>query len=120
MKFPGFSKLLIATSFLALQSMSHAQFVGPNAEKSARTVAEILKNPVDDQRVVLRGKILKKIGKDKYIFSDGSAEIRVDIDDYEFPQQPINESTLVEISGKVDQEFMRPLEIDVKRITLVQ
>ena len=120
MKSISFPCLLIAASCFVLQSTSYAQFVGPNVEKSARTVAEIIKAPVDDQRVVLRGKILRKIGNEKYIFSDGTAEIRVDIDDYEFPPQPITESTLVEISGKVDVELMRPVEIDVKRITLPQ
>lgn len=50
------------------------------------SIAEILKQPVDDQLVVLRGFIVKKVGNEKYLFSDGKSEIRGDIDDENFRQ----------------------------------
>lgn len=99
---------------------SGSGFTGPGAANRANTVAEILKNPIDDQRVILRGKITRHIGGDKYMFSDGTGEIRVDIDDREFPPQPINEKTLIEILGEVDTDFMQFREVDVKIVRIVQ
>ena len=50
----------------------------------------------------------------------GTAEIIVDIDEDEWPAQPVNDSMTVEITGKVDVEFLRPTEIDVKRLRVAQ
>jgi uncharacterized protein (TIGR00156 family) len=95
-------------------------YVGPGADNRGSSVAAILKNPVDDQRVTLRGNIIRHIGGDKYMFSDGTGEIRVDIDDHLFPVQPIDESTVVEIIGEVDTDFMQFSEIDVKSLRILQ
>lgn len=112
---------LVAPSFAQFQSANPGGgFTGPGASIRASTVAEILKNPVDDQRVTLRGKIIRQVGDDKYIFTDGTGEIRVDIDQREFPQQPINENTTIEVFGEVDTEFMQSAEIDIKSIRIVQ
>jgi uncharacterized protein (TIGR00156 family) len=125
-------KKLIATTFLIASFVSApviAQFqgvssaggyTGPGSMNRANSVAAILKNPVDDQRVTLRGNITRHIGGDKYMFSDGTGEIRVDIDDHQFPPQPINEKTAVEIVGEVDTDFMQFSEIDVKSVRIVQ
>lgn len=95
-------------------------FTGPGAANRANTVADILKNPIDDQRVTLQGKVTRHIGGDKYLFTDGTGEIRVDIDDHQFPPQPINEKTTVVIMGEVDSDFMQHVEIDVKSMRVVQ
>ena len=47
--------MLSSALALAMPGVVQAQYVGPASQKSALTVAEILKNPVDDQAVVLRG-----------------------------------------------------------------
>lgn len=101
-------------------SSSAGGYVGPGAANRANSVAAILKNPVDDQRVTLRGKITRHIGGDKYMFSDGTGEMRVDIDDHQFPPQPINENTVVEIMGEVDTDFLQFSEVDVKTVRVVQ
>ena len=110
--------LSIAVAAMIVHPEASAQFTGPGSRSSTASVAEILKNPLDNQRVVLRGKILRRLGGDKYLFSDGSAEIIVDIDDNEWPSQPVNENTVIELTGKVDVEFLRPTEIDVKRLKI--
>jgi uncharacterized protein (TIGR00156 family) len=95
-------------------------YVGPGSENRGNSVEAILKNPVDDQRVTLRGKITRHIGGDKYMFTDGAGEIRVDIDDHQFPAQPIDDNTVVEIIGEVDTDFMQFSEIDVKSVRILQ
>ncbi len=96
---------------------AQAQYAGPSASPSApsgaQSVAEILKNPVDDQRVTLRGVLLKQVAKEKYMFSDGSGEIRVEIDDDIFPRQRVDEKTKIEIMGEVENDFLKSPEIDV-------
>ena len=83
-------------------------------------MAEILKNPVDDQAVVLRGFILSKVDKEKYMFSDGTGQIRVDIDSRLFPFEKIDDKVKVELRGEVEKEFMETPEIDVDVLTVLR
>lgn len=99
---------------------AHAEYVGPSLAKSPSTVAEILKNPIDDQEVSLQGKLLKKLSSDKYLFSDGTGEIIVEIDNDDFPDQKVFENTVVQISGEIEKDFLVTPEIDVKRLTIVK
>ncbi len=105
---------------LAIPTVVQAQYVGPSTHKAALSVAEILKNPVDDQIVVLRGNLLKKVGNEKYLFSDGTGEIRVEIEAEDFPIQKIDDKTLIVIRGEVENEFLKSPEIDVEMISIAQ
>ncbi|KKO65036.1 hypothetical protein VM94_01741 [Janthinobacterium sp. KBS0711] len=113
--------LIVSLAACALLAGSaHAQYVGPTTGPAAPgNVAAILKNPVDDQAVVLRGNLLRKVGNEKYTFSDGTAEIRVDIDDKVFMNRKIDARTRVEIRGEVEKDFMESPEIDVDVLTVV-
>jgi uncharacterized protein (TIGR00156 family) len=95
-----------------------AQFVGPSTVKLT-SVAEVLKNGTDDQHVALRGKLLKKVGAEKYEFSDGTGTIRVEIDKKIFPREPIDDKVQIEIQGEIEKDFMASPEIDVDSIRRV-
>ena len=95
-----------------------AQFVGPSTVKLT-SVAEVLKSGTDDQHVVLRGNLLKKVGSEKYEFSDGTGTIRVEIDKKIFPREPIDDKAKVEIHGEVEKDFLSSPEIDVDSIRRV-
>jgi uncharacterized protein (TIGR00156 family) len=84
------------------------------------TVADLLRNPVDALKVTLRGNIIRKIGGDKYVFSDGTGEIRVDIDHSEWPAEPVNEKTTVEIIGEVYIGVLVAMAIDVKVLRIIK
>lgn len=103
---------------LAASGAALAQYVGPSNVKLT-TVAEVLKSGTDDQHVVLRGNLLKKVGSEKYEFSDGTGTIRVEIDKKIFPREPIDDKTKVEIQGEVEKDFMSSPEIDVDSIRRV-
>lgn len=105
---------------LLLPTSMYAQYVGPSTQIQPKSVAEILKNPGDNQVVVLQGHIIKNIGKKKYIFSDGTAEIRVEIDARHMPTQPIDQKTKVQLTGEVETEFMQSPEIDVDPVTVLK
>jgi uncharacterized protein (TIGR00156 family) len=118
--FKQISLALAAVSIFSFASVASAQYVGPSSQTAPRSVADILKNPVDDQAVVLRGFILRKVGNEKYIFSDGTAEIRVDIDNKLFPLEKIDDKVKVELRGEVEKEFMETPEIDVDVLMVVR
>ena len=115
---------LAASSAMAQHTGSSAPrggFQGSgNASYQPLTDANILRTPVDDLRVTLRGNIIRKIGGDKYIFSDGTGEIRVDIDHSEWPAELVNEKTTVEIIGEVYIGFLIPMAIDVKVLRIIK
>lgn len=113
------SLVVVATVFaVSIPATVSAQYVGPSTLNTPMSVADILKKPVDDQDVVLSGFITKKVGKEKYMFSDGTGEIRVEIEAEDFPAQKIDAKTRVEIRGEVEIDFMQSPEIDVKRIRI--
>jgi uncharacterized protein (TIGR00156 family) len=116
---PLFATLATVAS-VALATEAAAQYVGPSNTPSYNSVRDVLKNPVDDMEVVLEGTLLKRMGKSKYMFSDGVAEIRVEIDSKHFPVSTlISEKTRVRLHGDIEKDFMESPEIDVKQLTVI-
>ena len=111
--------LLTLSAFALISPWVSAQYVGPSTIPTYRSVADVLKNPIDDVPVVLEGYIIRQVGKEKHIFSDGTAEIRVDIDRKHFPTTPINEKTKVQIRGEVEKDYLQSTEIDVEFLSIV-
>jgi uncharacterized protein (TIGR00156 family) len=112
---------------IGLAGSSFAGFVGPSAEAGkgnvtvvSTTVKAILDKPVDDMHVIINGNILKKLSHKKYIFSDRTGEITIEIDEDVFPQAQITPLTKVEILGEVERKFFKPVTIDVKSIKILQ
>ncbi|GGI18196.1 MAG: NirD/YgiW/YdeI family stress tolerance protein [Oxalicibacterium faecigallinarum] len=105
---------------LAVLTPAQAQYTGPSARVTQNSVAAILKNPVDDQQVILRGYLTRQIAKEKYMFSDGTGEIRVDIDDKHLRGLPVSEKTKVELHGEVEKDFLESPEIDVDLVRIIQ
>ena len=98
---------------------AQAQYVGPVDASLNATVEAILKKPVDDQRVRMDGHLLRKLGHERYAFSDGTGEIVVDIDDDDFPREQVDEKTRVQIMGEVDTGLRRAPEIDVDSVRVL-
>jgi uncharacterized protein (TIGR00156 family) len=112
--------MLAAIASFYLATAAVAQYVGPSSNPSYKSVSDVLKNPVDDMEVVLDGTLSRKIGKSKYMFSDGVAEIRVEIDSKHFPVSTlISEKTRVRLYGDIEKDFMESPEIDVKQVTVI-
>lgn len=120
-------KLLAATMLVAMTSgAAFAQYQGPAEQGGASnayaktTVKEIQADPKDDAKVTLEGKLLKKTGDETYTFSDGTGEIAVEIDDEDFPNQPVNENTTVRIEGEVDTHLVKDVDVDAERVLIVE
>lgn len=113
--------VLAATAALMCSPLVvQAQYVGPSAQITVSSIADILKNPVDDQPVMLRGLLIKQVGHDKYILSDGTGEIRVEIDAKRFAGQQVDANTKVELRGKVEKDFLQSPEVDVDTLILLR
>jgi uncharacterized protein (TIGR00156 family) len=93
----------------------HAQeggYKGPGAV--VITVAEA-KNLRDDTPVILQGKIERFLGDEKYLFSDDSGNIILEIDNRVWGSLSVDQNDMVEITGEIDRDF-RALEVEVKSI----
>lgn len=108
----GLSSAAFAQGFQGPTEMGG--FQGPGLSNS--TVAEALKLG-DDTAVVLEGKIEKSLGKEKYLFSDNTGSVTVEIDNEDWRGQKVTPNDTVVIHGEVDKDFFKT-EIDVDVITL--
>ena len=88
-------------------------YTGPSA--AAMTVAEA-KKLSDDTPVVLVGKIEKSLGGEKYLFTDNTGSVTVEIDNDDWRGLNVSDKDTVEIRGEVDKEFMN-LEISVDSVS---
>lgn len=111
-------RLALAIALGSVTTVALAQYVAGKFAP-AHTVAEVLRDPVDDRPVTLTGKLVQQTGRETYLFRDDTGEIRVEIDREDFPaNQPVDADTRVLIHGEVDTRFARKPEIDVERLQL--
>ena len=92
-----------------------ADYTGPGGAQSL-SVAEVLEAPQEDTVVSIEGKLTRKIDDEEYIFSDGTGEIKVEINDEDLPTETVDENTQLVITGEVDRKFMRAPKIEVDSV----
>lgn len=113
--------LALALTFIAsgnaVAKKAGGGFQGPGVANA--TVAEALKMS-DDTPVVLRGKIEKSLGDEKYQFNDGTGIIVVEIDDDEWNGVVVKPENTVELRGEIDKDMMQAPEVDVNVVILVE
>lgn len=108
------------TNYVASNQLSKGGFVGPDTSEEI-SVKEVLDNGYDDMRVTLKGKVIKRISGDHYLFSDGTGQITVEIDHEDMPNETITPSTVVKLYGEVDKDhFPSRVKIDVKAVEIVK
>ncbi len=125
-------KLALSTFAILSISTASAQYLGPQGEQAVQdggykgpsvsqslTTVKEASTLRDDAYVKMRGKIIKHSHKDKYIFSDGTGNITIEIDKDKWRGLTVDAEDLVEIVGEVDKDW-NSVEIDVDYITKVQ
>lgn len=129
-------RYILALIFVVALAMpvSAANGAAPNSGKQGPTInvpmsgaqAETVdkaKTLADDATVVLTGKIISQVAgsKDKFIFKDDTGEIQVEIDRKVLGRVrgEINPDTTVRISGKMDKDMGKDLEVEVKTLEIV-
>jgi len=89
-------------------------YAGPSS-LTVTTVKELLDNGRDDQRALLRGRIVSWEGGKHYTFADETGQIRLELSRKYFPHdRDIDDKTTVEIYGKLEKD-RRGVEFDVKQ-----
>ena len=121
-----FISLLTSLTLPALAQQ--AGFTGPGSEGQQQggfngphktfTVAQS-KSLQDDTKVVLQGKITKKISHEHYEFMDSTGTVVVEIDDNKWMGQSVSPNDTVRLEGEVDKDHNK-IDIDVKKVTLVK
>ncbi len=104
-----------------------ADYRGPGADASSArpstspldTIAQVFQHGHDDQIVTLTGHIVKKLGKEKYLFRDGTGEIILEIESEAMPAADFDDKTRVQITGEIDKDFPGHIEIEVRSIKLL-
>ncbi len=104
---------------IGVSATASAQYSGPQAIPPMTSVKQIQEDPKNDRPIALRGYLTKQISNEQYIFTDGTGDIKVDIDKKKFPEGTINEKTKVELFGEIDKGSFKDVEIDVDRIVIV-
>lgn len=111
----------LAVTFIAagnaVAQKASGGFEGPSVNST--TVAEALKLS-DDTPVVLVGKIEKSLGGEKYLFSDATGSITVEIDNDDWNGVTVKPENTVELRGEIDKDLMKAPEVDVDSVRIVQ
>lgn len=120
--------LILATGIVtALSGAAFAQYSGPSEtrenDKNAytpTTLADIVANPEDGMHVTVEGMLIRKESDEMYILSDGTTEIAVEIDEDDFPNEAVSETTRVKIEGEVDTHMVRDADIEADRVEIMK
>ncbi|CAJ94995.1 Bacterial OB-fold domain-containing protein [Cupriavidus necator] len=115
-------RILTATALTLVLGLAaagaSAQYTGPSAVP-VMTVKALQADGKDDQQAVLRGKIISSVGDERYLFSDGTGQMKVKIKAKLWPaQKPVDAQTTVELVGEYDKELIGESHFDVKEIRL--
>ena len=119
---------LLGFAVLAANAQEGGGFTGPDSsgyggngqgggftgDRQVVTVQQALKFR-DDTPVILQGRIIRALGREKYVFEDSTGTIVVEIDHDKWRGLTVGPDDRVEISGEVDKNRNR-VEIDVDRI----
>ncbi|NTJ38614.1 NirD/YgiW/YdeI family stress tolerance protein [Vibrio vulnificus] len=111
---------LTTTPAIALaNNSSTVQGISFDGPVNVSVVSELLKdsNMFTEKDVVVEGTLVRQLNKDTYIFTDGSAEIQVELDDDIRFTQTINSNTRLRLFGEF--EGGNTPEIDVDSLTLL-
>ncbi|OOF80017.1 YgiW/YdeI family stress tolerance OB fold protein [Rodentibacter caecimuris] len=120
-------KLTLATLLAIATSTAFAGFNGngnaaqggfKQSTMQAISVKQTLSEK-DNSMVTLVGSITQQIGKDDYLFTDGSAQIKVEIKDRVWNGLNVGPQDKIRISGKLDNDAFEKAEVEVYSIEKV-
>ena len=109
-------KLLLTSLVLLFSSPVFAGFVNETNITDFSSVKNVLKM-TDESFVTMKGNITKQIGNEKYLFTDGTGDIRVDIDDQLWGHLTVTKNTKVILKGEVDKDF-NSIEVEVSSVEI--
>ncbi|ELV8676950.1 YgiW/YdeI family stress tolerance OB fold protein [Vibrio vulnificus] len=106
---------LTTTPAIALaNNSSTVQGISFDGPVNVSVVSELLKdsNMFTEKDVVVEGTLVRQLNKDTYIFTDGSAEIQIELDDDIRFTQTINSNTRLRLFGEFEGGNTPEIEVD--------
>ncbi|MCG6313380.1 NirD/YgiW/YdeI family stress tolerance protein [Vibrio vulnificus] len=106
---------LTTTPAIALaNNSSTAQGISFDGPVNVSVVSELLKdsNMFTEKDVDVEGTLVRQLNKDTYIFTDGRAEIQVELDDDIRFTQTINSNTRLRLFGEFEGGNTPEIEVD--------
>ncbi len=102
---------MIIMPAVALANPNGVSYSGPT---QTTTVSKVLAQTslFSKQDIVLEGKLIKQINADTYVFSDGTNEVNVELDDDIRLDQAITANTRLRIYGEVEGGATPEIEVD--------
>ncbi|WAW09917.1 NirD/YgiW/YdeI family stress tolerance protein [Oxalobacter vibrioformis] len=141
----GMILMVCAGIFVGITNYSYAQYSGPGSSSSSSktsskdrlkevlgiekssskdvvTIKELRIDPVYNEDVTVKGKLVKKTGSKVYRFEDGTGTMSVTIEDSLFKNKEVSESTTLEITGRVQKtkkKLFKEMEFKANSLKIV-
>ncbi|EHD2282074.1 YgiW/YdeI family stress tolerance OB fold protein [Vibrio cholerae] len=115
--------ILAPTLVIAADNAQHIKFIGDNQTQAGvqfQGPVEVVKvqslldssNPFMEKKVVVEGNLVRQLRKDTFIFSDGSNEIQVELDDDIHLNATLTPETKVRLFGEFENGRTPEIEVD--------
>lgn len=111
----GCLAMMVATSPTTAQNTPALPAVAPFG-----SVSDILSDPRDNHPAYLTGRLTQTLGDERYIFTDDTGSIRMEIDDELFKGLgAIDAETRLRVLGEVDVDGRNDIEVDADKVMVV-
>lgn len=117
------SALILAPTLVIAADTQHIKFIGDNQTQAGvqfQGPVEVVKvqalldssNPFMEKKVVVEGNLVRQLRKDTFMFSDGSNEIQVELDDDIHLNATLTPETKVRLFGEFENDRTPEIEVD--------
>lgn len=93
------------------QAQSGVHFQGPVEVVKVQSLLDS-SNPFMEKKVVVEGNLIRQVRKDTFMFSDGSSEIQVELDDDIRLNSTLTPKTKVRLFGEFENGRTPEIEVD--------
>lgn len=116
-------KFALATLFALATTSAFADFNSNNTQAggfqqvtSAAISVKQAMSATDNSMITLEGNITQQIDDDEFLFTDGTAQIKVEIKRRAWNGLNVGPNDKIRISGKLDNEAFEKAELEVYRV----
>ena len=109
-------KFALATIFALATTSAFAGFNGGNTQGGFQQAL----SAADNSMITLVGNITQQIDDDEFWFSDGTGQIKVEIERHVWNGLNVDPSDKVKVYGKLDNEAFEKADLEVLRIEKVK
>ncbi|OOF56299.1 TIGR00156 family protein [Rodentibacter genomosp. 2] len=116
--FAAILAIATSTAFAGFNDNGNAKSGFQQPAAAAITVKQAL-SAKDNSMITLVGNITKQIDNDEYLFTDGTEQIKIEIDDRVWKGLNVGPQDKIRISGKLDNEAFEKADLEVYSVEKV-